>query len=531
MDSADISGTSLSDRSGNGNNGVIHEAASASGLHNEALSFDGIDDYVEVSPDDTLSTASMTISTMVYIPDSIDSGWQTLVEHDRYGENWYGLYKSANGDKFHFRWCGSGTCISDFNAEISPNTWYHVVGTYDASTNTATMYQDGYSDSSVTGATSPLEHNGNLRIGRNNDDNEEFRGLIDDVRIYDRALSPQEVQDLLEDEPSCGDGTCNGDEDCSTCSLDCPTPEGEVCCSGTLHTGDCCDSTECDSPKTCINYWCAEGSDICQGLELLYHMDEDSSTVRDLSGNGNTGTVHGAAWTSSSQFSGGFAFDGEDDYIMVPGLLGEPEDITISVWARVDSRDSNGASLISMGDNLAIIVDSVYGSPQYTTRALIYNGGWNSIMSGVPHAGTGWHHYALTFDDSGNSQAFYVDGKEAGSTSFIESMDWRWGSDTYIGKHGDGGVEWDVTGVIDEVVVWTRALSLEEIQGLAASDLPLTCYRDKIHECDSNPQDGCVEQNEMMWFIGKWHLDSTNYLMSEMMEAITIYYAPGYWCP
>jgi len=43
--------------------------------------------------------------------------------------------------------------------------------------------------------------------------------------------------------------------------------------------------------------------------------------------------------------------------------------------------------------------------------------------------------------------------------------------------------------------------------------------------------DGCIEQPELMSFIEYWKYDSTGYPMSEMMEAITLYYAPGYWCP
>jgi hypothetical protein len=67
------------------------------------------------------------------------------------------------------------------------------------------------------------------------------------------------------DETNCGDGECEGGETCSSCSQDCPTPGGQVCCSGTLYTGDCCSSSECTGSDTCQDHVCQAPAPTCTG--------------------------------------------------------------------------------------------------------------------------------------------------------------------------------------------------------------------------------------------------------------------------
>jgi len=56
--------------------------------------------------------------------------------------------------------------------------------------------------------------------------------------------------------PTCGDTICDGGEDCENCPSDCPTAADEVCCSGVLHSGDCCDDQDCNAPSTCVGWSC-----------------------------------------------------------------------------------------------------------------------------------------------------------------------------------------------------------------------------------------------------------------------------------
>jgi hypothetical protein len=182
------------DSSGNGNNGTLHGPSFTQGLFGGALSFDGVNDYVDIPADSSLAFTDMTLSARILFPDSIQTGWRTILEHDRWGGNWYGLYKSYYGDNFHFRWNSPGT--EDFTTTISPDAWHHLAGTFDSSSGKARLYQDGELDSEVTGASSPIPNDANLRIGMNNADSEPLRAIIDEIAVWSRPLSQEEVREL-----------------------------------------------------------------------------------------------------------------------------------------------------------------------------------------------------------------------------------------------------------------------------------------------------------------------------------------------
>jgi hypothetical protein len=123
------------------------------------------------------------------------SGWATIAEHDRWGNNWYGLWKSANGNKFHFRWSSDANGRADFQQTIAINTWYHVVGTY--SNGTARLYLNGTLDSVSTAGSAPTSNDNAFRIGQNMDGGEGFPGLIHDLKVYDGVLSDSQVSALF----------------------------------------------------------------------------------------------------------------------------------------------------------------------------------------------------------------------------------------------------------------------------------------------------------------------------------------------
>jgi lysophospholipase L1-like esterase len=189
--------TIAQDSSGNNNPGRIVAATRIQqAKQGGALLFDGTDSYVQVEDQSSLRLTSMTLSAWVYIPDRISAGWQTILEHGRLGDNWYGLWKSDYKDSFHFRWSGAGA--ADFLQEISPDAWYHVVGVLDSSTYPArvSLYLNGQLDSEFYTKRLPLETPSILNLGKSAHDNEFFAGQLDEVQLYNRPLSASEVLDL-----------------------------------------------------------------------------------------------------------------------------------------------------------------------------------------------------------------------------------------------------------------------------------------------------------------------------------------------
>jgi len=68
---------------------------------------------------------------------------------------------------------------------------------------------------------------------------------------------------------TCPNGICDSGETCSSCSSDCPTGSGEVCCSGTIYTGDCCSQSDCSVGEVCVSHSCQIPQPTCQSLNYL----------------------------------------------------------------------------------------------------------------------------------------------------------------------------------------------------------------------------------------------------------------------
>jgi hypothetical protein len=187
-----------SDSSDHGNDGILsgNPEFVAGKMGDKALEFKTSQDYVTIAESPDFSTTSFTLAAWVKIPQSIPSGWRTILEHNRWGSNWFGLWKSANGNRFHFRWGNQGRATSDFSGLISADTWYHVAGTYDSTTKSARLYLNGKLDGLIQNADEPKPVESEIRIGLNMDGNEEFKGIIDDVRVYRRVLDETEILEL-----------------------------------------------------------------------------------------------------------------------------------------------------------------------------------------------------------------------------------------------------------------------------------------------------------------------------------------------
>lgn len=214
-----------------------------------------------------------------------------------------------------------------------------------------------------------------------------------------------------------------------------------------------------------LNSFSANTGEI-SGLQLSCKLDEGIGNVAgDSSGNGHTGSVSGATWTTG-KINGGLSFDGIDDHVQIPGLLGQPQNVTISAWANLHEKDAGGAEVISVGDYVAIRLDGKHG--QEGVRGFYYDGTtWRSTPTGIMAAGTGWHHFVYVVDNTHNMQKVYIDGIEKGSTAHPGSISYTGlGSHTFLGRHGNGVGNYDFNGVIDDVRLYNWALNEQEVQDI-----------------------------------------------------------------
>ncbi|HRF64106.1 MAG TPA: PKD domain-containing protein [Candidatus Competibacter sp.] len=189
----ETSGTTVVDASGNGNNGIISGTTrTASGKFGSALSFDGISNWVTVNDSASLDpTNGMTLEAWVY-PTATMSSWRSVLLKEQTGGLAYALY--ANSD--------SNQAVSSLNiggdknlaggSALATNAWVHLATTYDGTTQR--LYINGNQVASNAQAGSITVSDGVLRIGGNSVWGEYFKGNIDEIRIYNRALSAGEIQ-------------------------------------------------------------------------------------------------------------------------------------------------------------------------------------------------------------------------------------------------------------------------------------------------------------------------------------------------
>ena len=162
------------------------------GKRGKALSFDGVDDYVNTGSNIDLSNKNFTLSAWAKRESS--GTWDIVF--------WQGIGSANNGLHFGFRNTNVFTCSFwgndlDTVATYTDSNWHYWGCTYNANTNKRIIYRDGVNVANNT-ASATYQGSGPLTIGYSSTIasqgiNNHFNGSIDEAQIYNRVLSPQEI--------------------------------------------------------------------------------------------------------------------------------------------------------------------------------------------------------------------------------------------------------------------------------------------------------------------------------------------------
>jgi len=185
------------DLSGNGNNGTIYGAQCVQGCSGRALNFDGVDDYVGISGSESLNpTEEITLCAWIFLKAKKTQG---IIGKDGYwhlecyGDSAKFAFEGYFGDEWRL-------LLSNYYPEL--NKWYFVCSVFRA--NYVGLYVNGEeikSDDWGEGIGTSVSRD--VFVGKTvwayfAGNEKYFNGIIDEVRIYNRALREEEIKWLYE---------------------------------------------------------------------------------------------------------------------------------------------------------------------------------------------------------------------------------------------------------------------------------------------------------------------------------------------
>ncbi|MFA6039099.1 MAG: LamG-like jellyroll fold domain-containing protein [Candidatus Peribacteraceae bacterium] len=184
-------GTTVADSTGNGRTGTLTNSPIwVNGKLGKGLQFDGVNDFVAVNDHDSLDvTNAMTISAWVYWS---SSGVREMILKNNNANTGYGQYELYQNNTYvSFRLMGASSTLTT-STPLSLNAWHHVAAVWDGTR--MKIFLDGVPDNnSVSYSGTPVSTTGRLTFGAYANGLYPFSGMFDEIRIYNRAISANEV--------------------------------------------------------------------------------------------------------------------------------------------------------------------------------------------------------------------------------------------------------------------------------------------------------------------------------------------------
>jgi hypothetical protein len=478
-------GTITHDYSGNNNIGTIHGASWISGKFSSALYFDDINNYVDIGnsgsldfgPGQDFSISAWIKSNDVSKPNEwgytiVSIGWgqedingDGKYEKDRAtltiaGTN-FGNYKIGKLLFFAYgQWEVWEDCMFP---RIDDGKWHHVVAVADRDAN-ASLYIDNI----LVGQTGMSSWNdiqygliGNDTIGATGSF-ELFNGIIDEVRVYNKALMPEDVSNLY-NEHACIVGISG----CTADAFTSPSNTGQYIYYACVDKNS--DYKYDISEQSSGILTVSEAS--LSGIIGYWKLDEGSGTnIYDSSGNGRNGVIvnpSGTIWTKDCIHHDCLYFNGNGGYVDIPNQL-QFQQITLesSIYPfdcgtlnKTDNLHSSSTPLTVGVGSVRNVYFEYRNDCSFEFNLYDSNGVWQSVSTIlIPNL---WYHVIGTFD--GINQRLYVNGQlVASGTSNGMKLD---NTNIRIGVNNPSSTtyEGNFSGKIDEVKIYNRALTPSEI--------------------------------------------------------------------
>ena len=161
-----------------------------------SFSFDGVNDYFEIENSTDLEPLNLTVSIWFKGSTQSTSNTYLISKVANSGFKGYALYTGGSTDKLvFFIYNGSTWVLTPLGASVMDNNWHHAAATFDGTN--LKLYVDGSLYSQTTSSSGITYNAGSLIIGaRDSSNNLPFSGNIDEVSIWDSALSSDAVTEI-----------------------------------------------------------------------------------------------------------------------------------------------------------------------------------------------------------------------------------------------------------------------------------------------------------------------------------------------
>ncbi|MFH2028017.1 MAG: LamG domain-containing protein, partial [Nanoarchaeota archaeon] len=523
--------TYFADASSYGNNGTAQnfedDEIISAGKFGNAINLDGIDDYISITRDvDWETSDDLTLMfwfniSVIEVSDILVARWAEPTVSD--GRIWCVAFEDASGN-LRFDTSPDGSFDAANKAVttmgLSIDIWYHGAFVHDSTAGTNKIYINGVLNGTASGVAAGLSTEiTDIQIGDAyfaSSTNRYFAGSIDEVRVYNRTMSAEEINQsymsnlkkydtdkwefYINQSKSPGVELPNGTytyqvwaEDTSNnwnttglreigiggtdnfepdINFTYPTPDNDT----TLYV-DYIDSINISiyepSLKEVIYNW--NGTNFTyynDSLLLMMNFDnrsglgENDNYVVDISGKGNNGSCSLCpVFNPIGKYDGAYEFNGTTGYYISiqddDSLDLINSNFTIAVWFNANRLDDD-AGILDKGAN----TNSGYSINLFNNALRFYTDSWVGSLD-VNVSADVWYYAAYVFSKSSNNLTLYLNG--AYNRSQTDASPTNNALPLTIGRYW--GDSWIFNGTIDEVRIWNRSLTAGEIYQQYVSNL------------------------------------------------------------
>lgn len=187
-----VTGKTVKDNWGDNDGTIVGAPQIVEGKIRKALKFDGSDDNVNIGNPEDLNFGDGAYSIEAWIKTQNDGPIVTKMQ----SSNERGWYNRVEGGKLHNRLQADNGNSGHSTSNVSDGNWRHVITVIDRTGGRQQVYIDGTleGNSQIADVVGGISNERDAVVGSYHDGKEYFNGIIDEVRIYNRALSETEVK-------------------------------------------------------------------------------------------------------------------------------------------------------------------------------------------------------------------------------------------------------------------------------------------------------------------------------------------------